>query len=177
MPKSKDMSYLETRITRKEFIQTRGSTRTQESANMSLRLFDYFCKGVYRKGGDEIIIEIQTAVKQDGNQIMPVERKSYSVKIQMIFAIIPIVDLWASYRIKKFRIYVLIVWIGFGILFTITDWAIYGDDFWDEDFPLFPDTSSIIIYILEIAIEIIIAMILIRKWTIEWNKKIESTEK
>jgi len=62
---------------------------------------------------------------------MPVDRKTYSVKIQIILAIIPIVDLWASYRIMKLRLWLLIMYLGFGILWTLTDWAIYGDKFWE----------------------------------------------
>jgi len=108
---------------------------------------------------------------------MPVERKSYSVKIQMILAIIPIVDLWASYRIMKLRLWLLIMYVGFGILATINDWAIYGDKYWDLDYdiPFIPtEPTAQINFILFIAIETIVAVILIRKWTIEWNKKIES---
>ncbi len=108
---------------------------------------------------------------------MPVTRKTYSVTRQMIMVIFPILDLWASYRIQKLRLWLLIMWLGFGILWIVVDWVIYGDEFFDEDAPFFADTSSIIIFILEEAITIIVAMILIRKWTIEWNKKIESTEK
>jgi uncharacterized membrane protein len=111
------------------------------------------------------------------NKIMPVKRKSYSVKIQMILAIIPFVDLWASYRIMKLRLWLLIMWLGFAVLWTLTDWAIYGDKFWDVnyDIPIFPTgTASLINLILSEAITIIVAVILMRKWTIDWNKKIES---
>ena len=61
------------------------------------------------------------------NQIMPVNRKIYSVKIQMVLAIIPFVDLWASYRIMKLRLWLLIMYLGFGLLGVLTDWANYGD--------------------------------------------------
>ena len=106
---------------------------------------------------------------------MPVERKSYSVKIQMILAIIPIVDLWASYRIMKLRLWLLIFWVGFVILAALMDWAIYGDKYWDLDTPFFPtEPTAQINFILFSAIEIFVAVILMRKWTIEWNKKIES---
>ncbi len=108
---------------------------------------------------------------------MPVKRKQYSVTRQMILIIFPILDLWASYRIQKLRWYLLIFLLGFGIVWTVVDWAIYGDSFWNEDTSLLPDTSSIVIYFLEIVIQIIVAMILIRKWTIKWNKRIESEEK
>ncbi len=105
---------------------------------------------------------------------MPVTRKTYSVTRQMILVIFPIIDLWASYRIQKLRWYLLIFLLGFGIFWTLVDWAMYGETFWDEDAVLFADTSSTIIFISEVAIQVIIQMILIRKWTIGWNKKIES---
>ena len=43
------MSYLENRITRDEFIMTRGAERSQALAKISLNLFDYFCKGEITK--------------------------------------------------------------------------------------------------------------------------------
>ena len=58
--------------------------------------------------------------------------------------------------------------------------AIHGDDYWDldSDVPFFTtEPTLVIIFLLEEAVTIIVAMILIRKWTLEWNKKIESTEK
>ena len=105
---------------------------------------------------------------------MTVERKPYSVTRQMIMVIFPILDLWATYRIQKLRWYLLIFLLGFGVLWTVVDWAMYGDEFFDEDAPLFADTASVIIFIVEVAIQIIIAMMVIRKWTIEWNSKIET---
>ncbi len=43
------------------------------------------------------------------------------------------------------------------------------------DIPIFPtEPTSLINLILSEAITIIVAVILMRKWTIEWNKKIES---
>ncbi len=105
---------------------------------------------------------------------MTVEKKAYSVTKQMIMVIFPIFDLWATYRIQKLRWYLLIFFLGFGVLWTVVDWAMYGDEFFDKDAPLFADTASIIIFIVEVAIQIIIAMIVIRKWTIEWNSKIET---
>ena len=49
---------------------------------------------------------------------MPVNREIYSVKIQMILSIIPFVDLWASYRIEKLRLWVLF-WIGIILIGSI----------------------------------------------------------
>ena len=111
------------------------------------------------------------------NQIMSVNRKIYSVKIQMVLAIIPFVDLWASYRIMKLRLWLLIMYLGFGLLGVLTDWANYGDRFWDLAYetPMFPTQPPLLInFILLEAITISVAVILMRKWTIDWNKKIES---
>jgi hypothetical protein len=105
---------------------------------------------------------------------MPVERKPFSVTRQMIMVIFPILDLWATYRIQKLRWYLLIFLLGFGIFWIAVDWAMYGEMFWDEDANIFAEKSSTIIFILEVAIQIIVAMIVIRKWTIEWNSKIET---
>jgi len=107
---------------------------------------------------------------------MPVNRKTYSVKKQMILAIFPFFDMWASYRIMKLRLWLLFIWLGFGIIGTLSDWAIYGDEYWDLDWdaPVFFEPASLIYFNLFLAIEIIVAVILMRKWTIEWNRKIES---
>ena len=61
------MSYLDTRITREEFILTRGVENTQQSAKSHLNVFDYFCKNIFCKEGDEVIIDIQNAIKEDQN--------------------------------------------------------------------------------------------------------------
>lgn len=61
------MEYLNNRITRTEFVKTRGSLRTQQNANTCLNLFDFFCKGMYQKNGDNVILDMENAIKQDTN--------------------------------------------------------------------------------------------------------------
>ena len=87
---------------------------------------------------------------------MPVEKKSYSVNVQMILAIIPIVDLWAAYRIEKLRLWVL-YWIG--MLLISTALMELGD--------------PLVEFIIAMAIEIPIAVFLMRHFTMEWNKEID----
>ncbi len=41
---------------------------------------------------------------------MQVEKKAYYVNVQMILAIILIVDLWAAYRIEKLRLGFVLDW-------------------------------------------------------------------
>ena len=61
------MEYLNNRITRTEFIKTRGSLRTQQNAKTYLNLFDFFCKGTYQKNGDIVISDMENVIKQDAN--------------------------------------------------------------------------------------------------------------
>jgi len=61
------MSYLDTRITRDEFIKTRGAKSTQANATTALNLFDHFCNGMYQKHGDPVILDIEQAINEDGN--------------------------------------------------------------------------------------------------------------
>ena len=91
---------------------------------------------------------------------MPVKREQYSVNIQMILAIIPIVDLWASYRIEKLRFWILL-YIGLALLdLTIESAAGYE-----------------ISLVLSFLIGIPIGVFLMRYFTIEWNKKIPEETK
>jgi len=94
------------------------------------------------------------------NQIMPVTREVYSVKIQMILSLIPVVDLWAAYRIEKLRLWVL-YWIGMSLISVSL--MVIGDE-----------TIEIII---GMAIGIPIAIFLMRHFTMEWNKKIQEETK
>lgn len=61
------MEYLNNRITRTEFVKTRGSLRTQQNANTCLNLFDFFCTGMYQKNGDNVILDMENVIKQDAN--------------------------------------------------------------------------------------------------------------
>ena len=90
---------------------------------------------------------------------MPVSREIYSVNIQMILSIIPFVDLWAAYRIEKLRLWVLL-WIGMILMGSVLELIVD------------PVTQSII----GIVIGILIAVFLMRHFTIEWNKKIDESK-
>jgi hypothetical protein len=74
---------------------------------------------------------------------------------QTVFAIIPFVNLWAAYRIKKLRMFLFIE-----ILFTVLGVVVQ----------LFiPPPFAFIVYGIPITI---ITMIILRKWSIKWNEKI-----
>tara|TARA_R110002051_G_scaffold271392_1_gene331765 strand:+ start:615 stop:1772 length:1158 start_codon:yes stop_codon:yes gene_type:complete len=61
------MSYLVSRITREEFIKTRGAETTQSNARVALNMFDHFCQSTYDKTGDQVVLDLELICKQDGN--------------------------------------------------------------------------------------------------------------
>ena len=88
---------------------------------------------------------------------MPVSREVYSVKVQMILACIPVIDLWAAYRIEKLRVWVLLYvgmfFVGFMIGSTGEDIAV-----------------TVIGYVISFGA----ALFLMRYLTMEWNRKINN---
>ena len=76
-----------------------------------------------------------------------------------IFAIIPFLDLYAAYQIKKFRLYFLISWIGGRGLSTLIQMLL--------PFP-YGLTGAIVA-------EIIISVYLLRRWAKEWNNQFANT--
>jgi len=91
---------------------------------------------------------------------MPVSREIYSVKIQMILACIPVIDLWAAYRIEKLRVWVLL-WIGMALIGMLVN-------------PTGEDLGGIVISFM---ISIAAALFLMRYLTMEWNRKISEDYK
>ena len=61
------MSYLISRITREEFIKTRGAETTQSNARVALNMFDHFCQGTYDKTGEQVVLDLELVCKQDSN--------------------------------------------------------------------------------------------------------------
>ena len=106
-----------------------------------------------------------------------------SVGWQMLFAIFEIPDLIASYRIKRLRRLLLYVWVP-AIIISIVGAEIIDPDYYERDCETdwllwyFYDTCAseelnIFDNLLSVAF-IIIAVILIRKWSIEWNRQFSS---
>ena len=81
-----------------------------------------------------------------------------SVGWQTIFVLIPIVNLWAAYRIEKLRKYLLIfIPLGIGV-------SLVGSFF--IPFPYSIPINYAIIFAIQIHF--------IRKWSIQWNEKLAS---
>lgn len=97
---------------------------------------------------------------------------------QIVFTLIPVLDFWAFYRIKKLRKYILIV----SIPVTIISMVIIAPQVLSEiekaqEGNLMSDDQSIItnviLYIVDIGFTIL-SIYLIYTWSKEWNKQFPS---
>ena len=86
---------------------------------------------------------------------MEVKKEPVNINIQTVLALIPVVDLWAVYRVKKFRFW-MILCVGFIALSAFISTVI--------PFPY--DLITIVI------IEMPITAYLMRVWSKEWNAKL-----
>jgi len=108
-----------------------------------------------------------------------VEKKPVNVKLQMVFAVIPFLDLYASYRIQKFRIWVLIFWVAGSIVGIIQNYAVYGGDYFDlnSDIDIFADPVFTANYFLFIIIFAAAQAIVMRKFSKKWNSSFKEENK
>jgi hypothetical protein len=103
-----------------------------------------------------------------------VEKKPVSPRRQMVYSVIPILDLIASYKIQKLRLWVLIFWVGGMIVQHIHGYAVYGEAFfdWEKDMDLFPEPVYISNFVLYIAVSFLLQIIVMRRWSLSWNEKL-----
>jgi len=103
-----------------------------------------------------------------------VEKKPVNVILQMVFAVIPILDCYASYKIQRLRLWFLIFWIiGFAVG-ILHGYALFGDEYfgmYDLETNYLEDPAHLADYILFIIIFACAQAIVMRKWSISWNKK------
>ena len=102
-------------------------------------------------------------------QYYVVKKEPVSVNWQTLFILIPIVDLWATYRVQKLRLYLLIIYVGFGLGSIVIAISFFPEEF------LLADSFSEGFSEVWIAITLAaygLAIILIRKWSKKWNEKL-----
>ena len=113
-----------------------------------------------------------------------------SITKQTVYCFIPIMDLYAAYKIKKLRWYLLIM-IGLGFAMSAVtgianpmpeqdDPSLYMDDMGDVDwgkvwFGPNPEVAASLM-ILNIAITIVVAVYLIRRWSKKWNESFSNSD-
>jgi len=101
-----------------------------------------------------------------------VAKKPVNVIIQMVFAVIPILDIYASYRIQKLRWWLLIFWIG-----GITIGFLYDEIFFDSTlFVQFINNGSYALEYLGFVIALAITQAFVmRLWSKKWNLEFDNT--
>ncbi len=101
------------------------------------------------------------------------EKKPVSVNWQMVFVLIPFLDLYASYRIQKLRLWLLIFLVGLSIVALLMDYSIFGMNYSDLGNETdFLDPAMLYTHIRFTIITLGTAVFIIRKWSISWNKKL-----
>jgi len=60
------MDYLDGKITKEEFIRTRGVENTQRSCRNALRMLDKYTQSTYQKTGEQVVLEIANEISKDG---------------------------------------------------------------------------------------------------------------
>ena len=95
-----------------------------------------------------------------------VEKKPVSVNWQTLFILIPIIDLWAAYRVEKLGWYILVIiaMFVFGFIVGFVEGL------------LFLGTSDFASWIV-VLVGLVVSIYLIRKWSEEWNEKFETSDK
>ena len=103
-----------------------------------------------------------------------VEKKPVSVNWQSLFILIPIVDLWASYRVQKLRLYLLIFYLGFGLGGVALEYAMFPEYFMSDEYLYSDDFGPEGYWQVWIAVTIAgfaLAVIMIRRWSKKWNEQ------
>jgi len=88
----------------------------------------------------------------------PRKKESVSLTRQTIYALIPILDLYASYKIEKLTLYfviILSIGVGLSLIFEL----------------VLPDPYN---YIVSEAVAIPVAVFLIRRWSKKWNLQFDN---
>ena len=106
-----------------------------------------------------------------------VEKEPVNVVRQMIFAVIPILDIYASYKIQKLRLWLLIFWAVGAIVGLIYSETIQSGGY----LAVFLNNNSDFIHAIDYSIFIIIFAILqaivMRRLSKKWNQSFRDENK
>ena len=112
---------------------------------------------------------------------MPAKGK-VSLRIQAIYCMIPCLDMYAAYRIKRLRKYLLIMILLVVIPVTIADEVLFPMDkmISFEKFLEFltfyygVDTNHFVFSIATCAGTVLVAIFLVRRWSKKWNMQFDA---
>jgi len=108
-----------------------------------------------------------------------VKDEPVSLTRQTIYCIIPVLDIYAAYRVKRLRRYLVIILLLVGVPLSITDSVLFPSDrvVSLEGFLQFltfyygVDTNHFVFSIATWIGSVLVAIYLIRRWSKQWNKK------
>ena len=98
---------------------------------------------------------------------------------QVVFTLIPVLNIWAFYRIKKLRKYILIILIPVTVISMIVIAPQVISEMENiQEGNLMNDDQSILTSIIQYIVDVgftILSIYLIYKWSKEWNKQFPNT--
>ncbi len=102
-------------------------------------------------------------------------KEPVSLNWQSLLVIISFLDLFAAYRVEKLRLFLLIFYLGFGLGSVILDASLFPDDYFSDEFLDSNDLFTENFWQIGLVIRLVavgFAIILIRKWSREWNERV-----
>jgi len=92
-----------------------------------------------------------------------------------LLVIITLLDLFAAYRVEKLRLFLLIFFLGFGLGSVVLDASLFPEDYFSDEFLYSNDLFTENFWQIGLVIRLVaigFAIILIRKWSREWNERV-----
>ncbi len=102
-------------------------------------------------------------------------KEPVSVNWQSLLVIITLLDLFAAYRVEKLRLFLLIFFLGFGLGSVVLDASLFPEDYFSDEFLDSNDLFTENFWQIGLVIRLVaigFAIILIRKWSREWNERV-----
>lgn len=99
------------------------------------------------------------------------EKRHANVILQMVFAAIPVLDIFASYKIQKLGSGLLLFWVG-GMIVQIVQFFVF---FGEGHYVLFGEfearlPESVVLFTI---LFVIFKVMVMRKWSEEWNRQFD----
>ena len=114
-----------------------------------------------------------------------VKEEPVSLLRQTIYCLIPILDIYAAYKVRRLRKYAFIIIVMVGMPISIADAILFPVDDEEESleefirmiFFYFDDVNHMVFSVLAHMGTVMIAICLIRRWSAQWNLQFSTSTK